>query len=102
MDKMEQVNERTGFGRPVRRQGNDSSSGSVSFQDERGRWVAYHPEAASQVCVAALASRAGTTIYIPHSSKLWAYWVDVKKMEQVNTLTHMARPIKFDTPGHGA
>lgn len=98
LDPMEQVNERTGFRRPVRREISTSSSGSVSFHDERGRWIKYEQGPASQVCTAALAGRAGTTIYVRHSNTLWAYWVDVKGMKQTNRLTNMVRPIRFDQP----
>ena len=103
LEEMEQVNVRTGFGRPVRRSGVATSSGSVSYQDERGRWVPYNRHAASQVCLAALTGRAGTTIYVPHTERLWAYRIDLGRMQQINTVTRMGRPIRFDPPaGVGA
>lgn len=98
LGEMEQVNERTGFRRPVRRSADGTSSASISFQDEKGRWIPYKPDEACQVGMASLAGRRGTTIYVPHSNYLWGYWVDLKKMEQVNTMTKMARPIRFDRP----
>ena len=96
LEGMEQVNARTGFRRPVRCQAKGSGSGSMSFQNEKGKWIGYAPEVSSQVCLAALAGRPGTTVYVPQHDSLWAYWVDLKRMQQINTRTHMARPVRFD------
>lgn len=95
--QMVQVNNRSGFGRPMRREA--PPPGATPFasvwywQDDQQRaWRPYDPQASGQIAAAHAAGRPGVTLHTPK----WTYWIDFRRGVQVNTSTSTERPVRCD------
>ena len=97
LNNMEQVNVRSHFRRPVRREPDEPlPAGAWCFQEKDGRWIVYDAATSGQVSAAKAAGRSSTVIYVFHTHQMWAYHVDLQNNVQINTVTSMQRPIRFD------
>ena len=105
LQTMEQVNGRSKFARPVRRDASPhpvGANGAWCFKD-RGQWTPFDLNASAQVSAAKAFARSGTLIYATHGGRVWPYWVDVNRSTQTNQLSSVERPLRFDatTPPSG-